>query len=398
MAEISKLISLDHLRSSIRRVREYVDVNFSPLYHEHDEYCLVDHAQASNTINRMTGYTKAAVYGEISEQDTLNSAIGKLERGVENLEAEIPNLASIYLKKTETAAAAYKLNSPITINLAGSVTGSTELDGSEDVTIFTTVVNISSDNITSMKGYTKGESAEVEAVSQTDSLNAAIGKLERALDSKQPIGDYALRLHTHDLVSIYNSGFMSAEDKMKLDDIENNANNYIHPTNSGNRHIPAGGIDGDLLGWAEDGTAQWIASSNFISEDRKVYNELKSTVKAYITGTQYDYTNIGEQVFDSSVYLSENTGELCADTFVGYLNGEASTAAVANKTRGSLTIKLDGASQDAFNGSTNLDIDITPASINAITRDEANKMITDKQATEQEVREILDGFFPPDIG
>ena len=203
MAEVSKLISLDHLRLSIRKVREYVDLNFSPLYHEHEEYSLVDHAQASNTINRMTGYIKAAVYGEISEQDSLNTAIGKLEKGIENLESEIPNLAAIYLKKTETAAAAYKLENYVTINLAGYVTGSTDFNGSEDVTIYTTIVNVSSDNVTSMKGYVKHETSDVEAVDPSDTLNMAISKLERALDSKQPVGDYALRLHSHDLVSSY---------------------------------------------------------------------------------------------------------------------------------------------------------------------------------------------------
>lgn len=32
--------------------------------------------------------------------------------------------------------------------------------------------------------------------------------------------------------------------------------NYSHPTTSGNKHIPAGGAAGKILGWASDGTAQ----------------------------------------------------------------------------------------------------------------------------------------------
>lgn len=35
-------------------------------------------------------------------------------------------------------------------------------------------------------------------------------------------------------------------------------NNYTHPTSSGNKHIPAGGSSGKILGWASDGTAQWV--------------------------------------------------------------------------------------------------------------------------------------------
>ena len=34
--------------------------------------------------------------------------------------------------------------------------------------------------------------------------------------------------------------------------------NYSHPTTSGNKHIPAGGAAGKILGWASDGTAQWV--------------------------------------------------------------------------------------------------------------------------------------------
>ena len=38
--------------------------------------------------------------------------------------------------------------------------------------------------------------------------------------------------------------------------------NYSHPTSSGNKHIPAGGSAGKILGWASDGTAQWVDDKN----------------------------------------------------------------------------------------------------------------------------------------
>jgi len=34
---------------------------------------------------------------------------------------------------------------------------------------------------------------------------------------------------------------------------------YIHPTNPGNKHIPAGGAAGNILGYEADGTAKWLA-------------------------------------------------------------------------------------------------------------------------------------------
>ena len=58
-------------------------------------------------------------------------------------------------------------------------------------------------------------------------------------------------------VSIEQDGLMSKEDKSKIDGIEANANNYTHPSNSGNKHIPAGGSEGQILVWSEDGVAKW---------------------------------------------------------------------------------------------------------------------------------------------
>lgn len=52
-------------------------------------------------------------------------------------------------------------------------------------------------------------------------------------------------------------GRMSAEDKKKLDGIAEGANKYVHPTGSGNKHIPSGGSAGKILRWSADGTAAW---------------------------------------------------------------------------------------------------------------------------------------------
>ena len=48
------------------------------------------------------------------------------------------------------------------------------------------------------------------------------------------------------------------ENDTKLDGIEANANNYSHPTGSGNKHIPAGGASGQLLQYSSAGTATWV--------------------------------------------------------------------------------------------------------------------------------------------
>lgn len=47
-------------------------------------------------------------------------------------------------------------------------------------------------------------------------------------------------------------------EQTKLAGIESNANNYMHPANSGYKHIPSGGSSGKVLGWSADGTATWV--------------------------------------------------------------------------------------------------------------------------------------------
>lgn len=55
--------------------------------------------------------------------------------------------------------------------------------------------NHSSSQVTIMTGYSKP--ASTSAITTTDNLNSAIGKLEKALDGKQASGSYASATHTH---------------------------------------------------------------------------------------------------------------------------------------------------------------------------------------------------------
>ena len=493
------LINLNQLETSMRTIKAYCDTNYSLKEHTHDERYYTklefdnikdmlltnienksdkDHTHTSENILKMTGYIKPEGTSAITTSDTLNTAIGKLEKGLDNALTNKPNYDDTYLKINATAAAAKKLESPRQISLGGAVNGSASFDGSADVTIATTISNLSSDKVTSLTGYTKPETTTEILV--TDSLNTALGKLEKALDGKQNIGDYALREHnhndayytkqevtdlineisvsgdagieaakkytddaitalignatpdsldtlkeladalgndpnfsttvvnsiagkadkdhTHPDVTITNSGFMSSADKIKLDGIQESANNYVHPDTTGHKHIPSGGSDGQVLIYSEDGTAVWGSVSN---TDQYVKNNLNTTAKAYITGTTSAITGIGEQVFDTGVYLTENVGELQAKTFVGNLTGTADTAlsaekctgsaASADKTKEALDITLNGAPQKSFNGSEAVSIQINATSVGAPTINQFNSAT--KQATDEEVSSMLDSVF-----
>ena len=63
--------------------------------------------------------------------------------------------------------------------------------------------------------------------------------------------------HKIKVTTEFEQGHMSIEDKQKLDKIEENANNYIHPTTAGNLHIPVGGLVGQILKNIGNGKAGW---------------------------------------------------------------------------------------------------------------------------------------------
>lgn len=83
-------------------------------------------------------------------------------------------------------------------------------------------------------------------------IESKVEGLESALSKKVDIVE-GQGLSTNDFTD---------KDKNKLKDIAENANNYSHPTDSGNKHIPSGGQQGQILRWESDGTAVWGSDSN----------------------------------------------------------------------------------------------------------------------------------------
>lgn len=478
----TKLINCDQLQSSLTKVKAYVDLKFSPSEHRHDGYYYtksdidtkvdslttsinskagVSHNQPSNTINLMTGYTKAVSAAAIAATDSLNTAIGKLEKGLDGKSDTSHNHSGVYLPIAGTAEAAKKLSTARKIN-------GVSFDGSSDITITAAPAahNQASNTITAMTGYSKPTSTG--AISTSDSLNVAIGKLEKALDGKadngsQPashnhddryyteseidtkittletadsdnlaaakkyaddkvaalvdsapetlntlnelaaaLGDdanFATTItnqiagkananHTHDAATTAVDGFMTSDMVTKLNGIDNNANNYIHPTTSGNKHIPSGGSSGQFLGWNSDGTAAWVSNPN---TDSKVQTTADTTTtKLYLTAATGATT--GGLKYNANVYINAATGALTASSFNGKATSagtadSATTATTANKVANSLTIQFNGTSQCTFNGSSAQTINITPADIGVPSVSDVAK------ATDSEVETMLTTIF-----
>lgn len=77
----------------------------------------------------------------------------------------------------------------------------------------------------------------------------------------EAIGDFDTNT-TYGTANTSANGLMTPAMVTKLNGIATNANNYTHPSSSGNKHIPSGGSSGQILRWSADGTAVWGADNN----------------------------------------------------------------------------------------------------------------------------------------
>ena len=89
---------------------------------------------------------------------------------------------------------------------------------------------------------------------------------------------------------------------------------YTHPTDAGNKHIPAGGSSGQFLGYDSDGTAKWVANPN---TDTKVKATAKTdNVNYKILATASASPTSGaatEAVYDTDITLNPSTNTISAN-------------------------------------------------------------------------------------
>lgn len=101
-----------------------------------------------------------------------------------------------------------------------------------------------------------------------------------------------IKQHISKLATQSEAGHISAEDKRKLD----NLNNYSHPIGEGFQHIPPGGNVGMALMYSAPGTAKWVNLNDYYYTEAEVNNLLK----------QYSKINHNH---DSSYYKKVETDE-----------------------------------------------------------------------------------------
>lgn len=76
-----------------------------------------------------------------------------------------------------------------------------------------------------------------------------------------PDGGYVDVLHPEtsasQVIEETNKRFLTDAERSKLASIAASANNYVHPTTAGNKHIPTGGAANNFLQWSSSGVPVW---------------------------------------------------------------------------------------------------------------------------------------------
>lgn len=112
-------------------------------------------------------YAEAASVADIATTDTIAVALGKVEHRVKSL----------------SEGGADKWTEAIDFKLDGAVTGTVSVDGSQDVTLTTTLSNLASNKVNAMTGYSLASVSAKADVAEADSLNTAIAKVEYKINN-----------------------------------------------------------------------------------------------------------------------------------------------------------------------------------------------------------------------
>ena len=213
------------------------------------------HNQAANTITALTGYSKSVSggTGALATSDTLNKALAKLENALDGKQPSGNYLtasaqAADSAKLGGSAAADYaKLASP---TFTGTPKAPTAAAGTNTTQIATTafVQTAVSDLVNSAP----------EALDTLSELSAALGDdpnfattIATQIGEKLSKDDPYLKSAS---VSSNTLTITNGDDTT----VTFTANNYMHPTTAGNKHVPTGGSTGQILIYGgSSGTAAW---------------------------------------------------------------------------------------------------------------------------------------------
>lgn len=224
-------------------------------------------------------------------------------------------------KTTSTVAAANKLSTARTIRTNLSSTSTASFDGTTNITpgiTGTLAVSHGGTGATTASGARTAlgiTPANIGAAATSHNHSASgitSGTLPiarggtgatTAADARNNLGAAASN-HSHSIVTTSANGFMSAADKSKLNGIATNANNYVHPTSAGYKHIPSGGTSGQILRWSSSGTAVWDRRKIYSSSEVDTGNNWIDGKRIYRISGEYTGTIVNGGMTNISLKIS----------------------------------------------------------------------------------------------
>ena len=145
-------------------------------------------------------------------------------------------------------------------------------------------------------------------------------------------------------------------------------NQYVHPTTSGNKHVPSGGSSGQFLGYDSDGTAKWVNNPN---TDTKVTQTVDTSNNAFpllAKNTTATATITDTARFASTVTVNPSVGGITANRFTGALYNSKAYMQESSQTKSGIYLIIGSYTYTASK--------ITPTSGDPFPRAYDNKDIT----------------------
>ena len=336
----TKNITFDQLELSLQKVKAFTEATYSHL----------DHIHGTNDVTELTDYVIAdptATTGEnmyiaLNTNDTLNVALGKLERTVSNI---VTNIGSIDVSSHNHDTLYYRKG---------------EID------------QLATD--------IRGEFAQGD----TDTLNSAKQYADKAVSDLVNGAPEALNTLKELADALGNDENFSTTVINKIGE------KVTGPASAVVDHIAIfGSADGKSV--KDSGyTIKTSVPENALFTDYQVTSAPVTSGALYLTGTAKAEGETGTLKFSTGVHIDPATNTLTASVFNGSLTGKADTAGTADtaiQTQSALKLQLDSVDSATFNGKDAVTFNVTPEAI-----DVHRKAYTEK-ATDDEVNAMLTTIF-----
>lgn len=327
---MASFVKVDQLKTALERVKQYTE----------DNYIKESHTHTSDKIVSLPGFQTAADTGEkhvaIFQSDSLNEALGKLDRSIVNI---INNIGEIQSGSHNHNDLYYKI---------------ADIDQMLD-TMEQELTSKAEGSLGSAKSYTDEKIRDLvdtapETLDTLNDLAAALGNDPNfAASLTESIGKKVNKptMATNGNVAVFNTNGAGVEDS------------------------------GYTL------AASVPSNAKFTDQNVTVNNS--NFTKLYVTGCEQAGT--GELKYDSGIYIDTESGTLVANTFSGTATS-ANTAGTSNKVNNPLTVKIGGSTQWQFDGSEAKTLSITASDIGALTAGDIPQ-----PATDTEINEMLTKVF-----